>query len=130
MTSTEVRAWRVLLVDDILELRMLVRWALQETNEFLVVGEAGDGVEAVRKAGELQPDLVLLDLSMPDMDGIEALPLILQSSPRSVVVVLTGFEGESVGQSALERGAIAVIEKGITQAGLIDELKSIMSRVA
>lgn len=122
----EIPSFRVLLVDDMPGLRRLVRMTLESSDHFIVVGEAGDGVEAVERAGELMPDLVLLDLSMPRMDGLEALPLILDASPQSKVVVLTGFESERIYSTAVERGAIACLEKGITPVEIVDSLLELL----
>ena len=78
-----VPAVRVLLVDDVPDLRLIVRMVLQRTGQFEVVAEAGDGLEAIAQADECQPDLILLDLSMPRMSGVEALPRIREVAPQT-----------------------------------------------
>ena len=108
---TEVRA-RVLVADDVADLRMLLRMALERTGVFEVVAEAVDGVEAVDHARRCQPDLVVLDLSMPELDGLEALPQILAASPRSTVAVLSAFASRRMAPTALSLGAAAYFEKG------------------
>jgi DNA-binding NarL/FixJ family response regulator len=122
----DIASFRVLLVDDMAGLRQLVRMTLESSDHFIIVGEAGDGVEAIEQARDLTPDLVLLDLSMPRMDGLEALPLILDASPRSKVIVLTGFESERISSKAVSRGAIACLEKGITPVELVDSLLDLL----
>src|SRR5690606_31931388 len=87
---------RVLVVDDDQELRELFVMQLQADAELEVVGQASDGDEAVRLAGELTPDVVLLDVAMPVMDGLQALPLILRRSPASRVVVVSAFDQEGL----------------------------------
>ena len=77
-----------------------------------VVGEAADGEDAVRLATELRPDLVLLDLAMPRMDGLQALPLIREAVPGVRVVVLSGFEDSVMADRAVEAGASRYVEKG------------------
>lgn len=104
----------VVVVDDTPDIRMLLRRGLQRFGPFTVIAEAGDGSEGVDQVRRHQPDLVVLDLAMPVMDGLEALPLIRQASPRSKVVVLSGFESDRMGRSALERGAAAYVQKGVT----------------
>ena len=109
-TLTAVR--RVLIADDVADLRILLRMALEETGVFAVVAEAADGAEAVEAAAAHTPDLVVLDLSMPVLDGLEALPLILEVAPEACVVVLSGFAASRMAGRALEAGAIAYFEKG------------------
>lgn len=79
---------------------------------FDVVGEAGDGLEAIAEAERHQPDLVVLDLSMPVLDGLEALPRILAVAPDARVVVVSGFDGGRMRGPALAAGAVAYLEKG------------------
>jgi DNA-binding NarL/FixJ family response regulator len=106
------RLKRVLIVDDVRDLRMLLRMALEQDDAFEVVAEAADGLEAIEQAGLHQPDLVVLDLSMPVLDGLEALPRILESAPEARVAVLSGFDGSRMREPALAAGAVAYIEKG------------------
>lgn len=101
----------VLLVDDHADLRKLMRLGLQRSGRFRVVGEAGNGTEAIELATELQPDIVILDLLMPELDGREALPTILLRSPRSMVVVLSALDAKTEAAPAIATGAFAYLEK-------------------
>ena len=83
---------RVLLVDDVVEVRRLVRTSLRFRGGFEVVGEAADGAEAVLLAAQLRPDVVVLDLGLPDIAGREVLTRVRESSPLSKVVVFSGLE--------------------------------------
>ena len=103
---------RVLLADDARDLRFLVRVTLEADPRFLVVGEAADGAEAVRLAEELQPDVVVLDLALPVLDGLQALPRIRTCAPDTAVVVLSGFDAGSMAAAALARGAARYVAKG------------------
>jgi DNA-binding NarL/FixJ family response regulator len=87
-------AARVLLVDDAVEARGLVRMALRLRGGFEIVGEAGDGAGAVRLAGAEQPDIVVLDLGLPDLAGHEVLSGIRRESPDSKVIVFSGLEAD------------------------------------
>lgn len=113
----------VLVVDDNANLRELLRISLETLGHMQVVGEAGNGREGVEKARALQPRIVLLDLSMPTMDGLEALGAIRQASPQSRVIVLTGFKADRLKDLALELGANAFLEKGIPPTQLADAVR-------
>jgi DNA-binding NarL/FixJ family response regulator len=101
---------RLLLVDDHKLLRQGLRRAVEEAG-FDVVGEAGDGEEAVRLAVELRPDLVLMDVTMPVLDGIEATRRLRQSAPEARVVILTMHGEEETIDQALRAGAVAYLLK-------------------
>jgi CheY-like chemotaxis protein len=117
---------RVLLADDVGELRALVRLTLERSGEFVVVAEAGNGAEAVEAAAHELPDLVLLDVSMPVMDGLEALPLILEAAPDTQVVMLSGFAEERLGAEARKLGALAYLEKGVPPRELVSRLLALL----
>lgn len=110
---------RVLIVDDAEDLRTLLRFRLQKESWAHVVGEAEDGVDAVEQAGLLQPDLVILDVAMPRMDGLEALPLIREAAPGVKVIVLSGFNAATLAQSAGAAGADHYLVKGGPLAELV-----------
>jgi len=103
---------RVVLVDDTKEYRDLLRIILEQHGRFEIVGEAGNGEEAVELTQTLRPDAIVLDLAMPVMDGLEAIPLLREASPETAVVVLSGFARGQLDHVALERGAAAYVEKG------------------
>jgi DNA-binding NarL/FixJ family response regulator len=126
MDSAMAAPVRTLLADDISYLRLLLRRALERTGEFQVVAEAANGEEAVELARHQQPDLILLNVSMPVKDGLEALPEMREISPDSTVVVLSGFEADRLSAVALAAGASAYIEKGITPLELVGELRQIL----
>ena len=106
------RAVRVFLVDDVGAFRALMRFTLEEDPRIQVVGEAGDGQEGITGVERLKPDVVLLDLAMPVLDGFEAMPLIREASPDTTIVALSGFTAERMAQLCIENGAYAYLEKG------------------
>jgi DNA-binding NarL/FixJ family response regulator len=110
--ATECAPISVFLVDDVPELRELIRLGMEEDEGFEVVGEAGDGRSALDGIAETHPEAVLLDLSMPDMNGFEAIPLIREGEPDVAIIVLSGFSAERMGPPAIDRGADGYIEKG------------------
>ncbi|HEX7275779.1 MAG TPA: response regulator, partial [Acidimicrobiales bacterium] len=105
------RPIRVLLADDTASVRMLLRGTLEASTAFEVVGEAGDGAQAVAMAAALQPDMVLLDLAMPILGGMEAIPQIRSCAPGARVVVVSGYAPDRMGSQAVEVGAAAFLEK-------------------
>jgi DNA-binding NarL/FixJ family response regulator len=116
---------RVLVVDDAANLRELLTLLLDAEDDFVVVGAAGDGAQAVEKAAELSPDVVLLDLAMPVMDGLQALPELRRLLPAGRLVVFSGFEEESLARAALAAGADAFIEKGTSVLQLVARLRAL-----
>ena len=104
---------RLLLVDDEPAFRLLIRMLLEDQPGYEVVGEAEDGLEAIDAAARLKPDLVLLDLRMPRMDGLAALPKIRAASPRSQVVVLSVAADQQPLHQAKMAGADAFIDKAL-----------------
>ena len=102
---------RVLVADDTATVRLLLRRTLESSKAFQVVGEAADGAQAVDMAEALQPDIVLLDVSMPVLGGMEAIPRIRRCAPDARVVVLSGFAPDRMGSQAVEVGAAAFLEK-------------------
>jgi len=116
----------VVLVDDSEDVRALVRARLQLTDRFEIVGEGGDGADAIGLAYRHEPDLLLLDTSMPTMDGLEALPAVLTLAPATKVVIFTGFEERGLADAARELGAADLIEKSIRMDELPDRLLRVL----
>ncbi|MFC4159054.1 response regulator [Chitinimonas lacunae] len=104
---------RILLIDDHSLFRSGVRQLLQREPDLEIVAEAADGVEGIKRAKEHQPDVILLDLNMPGLSGLETLQLLVQDLPQSAVVILTvSEEAEELGQ-ALRDGARGYLTKNI-----------------
>ncbi|HEX2017241.1 MAG TPA: response regulator transcription factor [Solirubrobacteraceae bacterium] len=109
---------RVLLCDDVPEFRALLRLALEDDPGLVVVGETGDGRACVDCVLAQRPDVLLLDLSMPDFDGLEALPQIRAQAPDTAVVVLSGFSASRMAEQVLAAGAAGYLEKGTSFEGI------------
>jgi DNA-binding NarL/FixJ family response regulator len=121
---------RVLLVDDVATERRLVRAALERSGHFCVVGEGADGEEGVALAMELHPDVVLMDLSMPRMDGLEALTRLQARCPGLPVVILSGLSAHDAAASALRLGAAGYLEKGLHPTELVAYLDRLTGATA
>ena len=113
----------VLLVDDHAVVRQGVRFFLESQDEFTVIGEAESGETAVELAAEHIPDVVLMDLVMPDMDGVEATRKVKNISPRSQIVVLTSYHDDEYIFPALQAGAISYILKDIRMEELAEAVR-------
>ncbi len=121
---TGALAMNLLIVDDNPVVRELVKRLVQADPEMNVVAEAGDGEEAVRLARELSPDVVLMDLSMPRLDGIQATQRIKADRPQAKVVILTVHADEAYRRAALASGADGFLSKKTLAAGLVPTLKA------
>ena len=110
---------RVLLVDDEHRMRRALRYLL-EVEDIAVAGEAGDGVEAVALAGELAPDVVVMDLRLPVIDGLEATRRIRRRLPATQVIIFTAQDDATLQQQARDAGAYACLAKGCSGEDLVD----------
>ena len=117
---------RVVLADDTGDIRLLIRMALERSGGFEIVGEAADGVEAVGLTTSTQPDVVLLDLAMPRLDGLQAIPLIREAAPDTKVVVLSAFVAGQMGDEATRSGAHAYVEKGASGVDIVATIREIV----
>jgi CheY-like chemotaxis protein len=115
---------RVVIVDDTEDVRLLLRTMLQRDTRFEIVAEAADGIEAIERVTETQPDLVILDRSMPRLGGIEALPQIRDRAPNAAVVLYTAGADAGTHHAALAAGAVDVVEKTVVGAPLVNQLAS------
>jgi DNA-binding NarL/FixJ family response regulator len=109
---------QIMLVDDFKLWRLKLRSILEAIPGFRVVGEAGDAFEAIEKASRLLPDVVLLDIGMPVLNGLEAAPRIRRASPRSKIVFLTQEQDSDVRNAALAAGADGYLLKSRVNAEL------------
>lgn len=117
---------RVLLVDDHKLVRAGLQSLIESTEDLDVVGAASDGAEAVDLVDELAPDIVLMDLSMPGVDGIEATRRIVAAHPEVQVLVLTSFsDGERV-RRALDAGAVGYLLKDADPQDLLDGMRAVV----
>jgi DNA-binding NarL/FixJ family response regulator len=120
---------RVLVVDGTPDFRMLMRGVLERTGDFVVVGEAGDGREAIDLAGVTDPDVVLLDIAMPTMGGLESLPVLRELCPAAALVMLSGVSPSRMRLQADALGADGYLEKGQPLRGLLIGLYRVVNRM-
>jgi signal transduction histidine kinase/ActR/RegA family two-component response regulator len=123
--TQRARPVRVVIIDDTYDLRELLRIALSRGG-LEVVGEAGDGLSGIECVRLEKPDVVLLDLSMPVMDGLEALPTIRRLVPRAKIVILSGFGASQMSEQAMTIGADGYLQKGMPLKRIIEYVKDIV----
>ena len=119
---------RVVLADDEAAIRSLTKYWLEADGRFRIVGEAKDGSECITVCAEKQPDLVLLDLVMPRMGGLPALPGLKSAAPDSTIVVLSMLQEEKSIQESLNKGAAAFLDKGLDGTELAERLWDILGK--
>ena len=122
--SPESTRVRVMIVDDQWEIRKVLQLMLERTGQFEVVGQAGDGEEAVRLASELLPDVIVMDVMMPKKNGVEACREIMEALPDTRVVLLTASTEEDAVIQALAAGATAYLQKVSDLDRLVSTLKA------
>ena len=114
-----------MIADDHAIVRKGIRALLAEIEDIEVVGEAGDGQEAIAQAEALEPDVILMDLVMPGMDGIEAIRQITASDPRPRILVLTSFASDDKVFPAIKAGALGYLLKDSEPADLVQAIQQV-----
>jgi DNA-binding NarL/FixJ family response regulator len=118
---------RILIVDDIPQVRRELRTLLPLVDDIEIVGEAGNGQEAIELAAALQPDALLIDVEMPILDGLEATRRIKQASPATRIIILSIHNDTAVRTQARSAGADDFVDKGASLTTLLQAIKSISS---
>ena len=125
--STEGAAG-VLICDDNESVRMLLGVIMDSAPDLRVAGEAANGNEAIVEATRLQPDVIILDLAMPVLSGLEALPELQRVAPNAQIIVFSGFASASVGEQVLALGAASYLEKGAQPATIVATIEEALRR--
>ena len=115
---------RILLCDDTRDIILLLGAEFGLHSDLEIVGEAANGRDAVALAGKLQPDVVVLDLTMPEMDGLQALPEIIRVAPTTKVVVLSSHDS-AIAPQVIELGATRYIEKGMSACDIAKAVQDV-----
>ena len=118
---------RILVVEDFADWRSYIAEKLREIRRLTVIHFAVDGLEAVRKAAELEPDLILMDIGLPSLSGIEAARKIRKLVPESKVIFVTAETSASVAEEALRLGAAGYVLKTAVDRDLLDAVEAVMS---
>jgi len=122
-----VRSLRILVVDDFERFRRFVRSALRQRREFQVIAEVSDGREAVEKTKDLQPDLILLDIGLPKLDGIEVAKRVRELAPATRILFLRQESSPDVVGQALSAGAAGYVHKSHAQGDLLPAIDATLA---
>ncbi|MFX3622744.1 MAG: response regulator [Ectobacillus sp.] len=118
-------AKKILVVDDAMFMRTMIKNLLKGNTDFEVIGEAQNGIEAIQKYRELQPDIVTLDITMPEMDGLEALKEIMKIDPNATVVICSAMGQQAMVLEAIKNGAKDFIVKPFQADRVIEALTKV-----
>ncbi|AWC32312.1 response regulator [Bacillus cytotoxicus] len=118
-------AHKILVVDDAMFMRTMIKNLLKSNPEFEIIGEAENGVEAIQKYKELQPDIVTLDITMPEMDGLEALKEIIKIDANAKVVICSAMGQQGMVLDAIKGGAKDFIVKPFQADRVIEALTKV-----
>jgi DNA-binding NarL/FixJ family response regulator len=120
-----VKQIKILTVDDHPLLRQGIAAVIQGEKDMLIVGEAANGREAIQMFRSQRPDVTLMDLQMPDLNGIDAIVTIRQEYPQARIIVLTTYEGDALARRALKAGVVGYILKDMIRTELLEAIRSV-----
>jgi DNA-binding NarL/FixJ family response regulator len=120
-----VKQIKILTVDDHPLLRQGIAAVIQGEKDMLIVGEASNGREAIQMFHSQRPDVTLMDLQMPDLNGIDAIVTIRQDFPQARIIVLTTYEGDALARRALKAGVVGYILKDMIRTELLEAIRSV-----
>lgn len=117
---------KVLIVDDAIFMRTVLKKMLEESDNLTVVGEANSGLEAIEMAKKLQPDVITLDITMPEMDGITAIDKILEVSPPSKIIMCSAMGQQAMVIDAIKLGAKDFIVKPFEKSRVLQAIQNVV----
>jgi len=129
LQRNEMKNPRLLIVDDHEIFRRGLRALLEPSSEWQICGEAVDGVDAIEQCKNLKPDIVVLDVSMPRLNGLEAARLICKQTPEPRIVIITQHDSPQIRTAALEAGARAFVTKSSVGSELVSALRGIIRTI-
>jgi len=118
---------RILLVDDHELIRLNIRRLLATQSDFELIAEGATGLDAIRQAGEHQPDVILLDISLPELNGLAALPLIRKVAPKAKVLMVTSHDHADFARASLSAGANGFLNKSDVSAQLAPAIRQVLA---
>ena len=114
-------------VDDAIFMRTILKRMIEEEDGFSVLGEADNGYDAIKRAKEFQPDIMTLDITMPDMDGIRAVPEILKVSPNTRIIMVSAMGQQSMVIEAIKLGVRDFVIKPFEKSRVMQAIRNVLS---
>lgn len=130
LQQTEMKNPRLLIVDDHEIFRRGLRALLEPSSEWQICGEAVDGQDAIEQCKTLKPDIVVLDVSMPRLNGLEAARLITKEKPEPQIVIITQHDSPQIRSAALDAGARAFVTKSAVGSELVSAIRDLIRNMA
>lgn len=115
------------ITDDAIFMRTLLRKIIEQSDEYEVVGEASNGREAINEAEKHQPDIITLDITMPEMDGIQAVKEILRVSPKTRIIMVSAMGQQSMVIEAIKQGAKDFVVKPFDKSRVYQSIKNVLA---
>jgi DNA-binding NarL/FixJ family response regulator len=128
--SNQTVPFRIMIADDEPHIRSALRTIVESHQDWTVCGEAIDGIKAIEKAEELRPDLILLDVSMPNLDGLSATPQIRERVPDAGILILTLHESLDLARMAAKAGAWGFVTKSLASTDLVPTIEAFQASVS
>lgn len=127
-SASQIYPHTVLIVDDVAAVRESLRYALEEADDLVVIGEAGDGIEAVERVAALAPQVVILDIHLPKMDGLEVARQLKARAHPPIIIFLTGRSKVQLHQQAHQVGGDGLVSKSEGWNVLLAEVRQALAR--
>ena len=115
------------IVDDAVFMRTIIRRMIEQVDEYKVLGEASNGREAIEAAAKYQPDIMTLDITMPELDGIQAVPEILKVSPKTRIIMVSAMGQQSMVIEAIKMGAKDFVIKPFEKSRVYQAIKNVLA---
>lgn len=115
------------ITDDAIFMRTLLRKIIEQSEEFEVLGEASNGREAIEAAEKFKPDILTLDITMPEMDGIQAVPEIMKVSPKTSIIMVSAMGQQSMVIEAIKQGAKDFVVKPFEKSRVYQSIKNVLT---
>ena len=124
-----MRKLSFVIVDDAMFIRTLLKKMIEENQDFSIIGEASNGLEAIEQARLKKPDIMTLDITMPEMNGTKAVPEILKVSPKTKIIMVSAMGQQSMVLEAIMAGACDFVVKPFEKSRVLQAIKNVASRI-